>query len=103
MPTSPTPELHGCEGEVRLGFDEETALLERVTVTDRAEAIRLITDHFGYDAYGEIDPQPVHMRWVTDVRDLADHLPVLTAAEVPCWLECPADHPDAVPFWKDVP
>jgi hypothetical protein len=83
------------------GFNDEIVYLERVSVTDRDEAAKLIREYSGFGSDEEVDPKPIHMRWVADGNDPElDEYPV---DDVPCWLECEADHPDAVPFWKDAP
>lgn len=85
------------------GFDDDVAYLERVHVTDRAEAAKLIKEYSGFGPDEEVDPQPIHMRWITEWDEETEGQSVLLVPEIPCWLECPADHPDAVPFWKDAP
>jgi hypothetical protein len=97
-----TMDLHGCEGHAFPGFDEEVGYLERVTVTDRAEAVREFRREWGFGPNDpeEVNPQPIHMRFVVagDPELLERPIP-----DVPCWLECAEDHPDAIPFWKDSP
>lgn len=87
-------DLHRCE---RAPFPEttpdgaeptENTYLERATVKDREEAVALLVDE--YDMASKcFRPKPIHMRWVE--------------GGAMAWVECPADHPDAVPFWKDAP
>lgn len=98
MPPSPTPAFE--ERTVTPGFDEEIGYLERVNVTLREEAVKLFTEQWGV-CPEEVDPEPIHMRLVADGND--SELEDNPVPDVPCWLECPADHPDAVPFWKDAP
>jgi hypothetical protein len=81
------------QGMVTEGFDDEVGYLEGVTVTDQAEAVRLFCEDRSVTA-DEIEVKPIHMRWVTEDPD-----PV-AVPDLPCWLECEADHPDAKPFWS---
>lgn len=78
------------------GFDDEVGYLERVTITDPAEAVRLFCEEWSVTA-DEIEVQPIHMRWTTEDPD-----PVIVPG-LPCWLECPDTHPAAVPFWRVQP
>jgi len=87
-------------GEVTEGFDDEVCYLERVTVKARVEAVKLFMEA-GHLAADEVDPQAIHMRWVEDGND--PEIEANPVPDIPCWLECAADHPDAVPFWKDAP
>jgi hypothetical protein len=45
----------------------------------------------------EIEVRPVYMRWTDEDPD-----PVIVP-DLPCWLECEATHPAAVPFWTVTP
>lgn len=96
-------DLHGCAGEVFSGFNEEVTYLERVTCGDRAEARRCMENQLGDPASDyRMNPQPIHMRYVVHGDpELAERRTLVP--DVPCWLECESDHPDAVPFWKDAP
>ena len=99
MTASPLVDLHGIEGQPFPDFSETHQYLERVTVTSGKVAIRIICDEYALDPK-TVAVLPIHMRWVTDADDLADEL-VGPVADVPCWLECSATHPNAVPFWKE--
>lgn len=94
-------ELHGVEG---LPFEDwandEIAYLERVTVPTRDRAIDILCREFSLRR-DEADPQPIHMRWV--IRETEPDLFVDMEFEDSGWLLCDADHPHAVPFWKDAP
>ena len=83
-------------GEVTEGFDDEVGYLERVTITDRAEAEQIFSDAWMVELE-EIEVCPIHMRYVTEDPDPA------VVPDLPCWLECEADNPDAVPFWTVTP
>ena len=94
MSSETTYDLHGCE---RQPFPETTAdgaeptentYLERATVKDREEAVALLSKEYGM-APKCFRPELIHMRWVE--------------GGAMAWIECKADHPDAVPFWKDAP
>lgn len=87
-------DLHGCEREP---FPETTSdgaeptentYLERVTLPECQEAVTLLANECGEEP-GCFAPKPIHMRW-SESESIAI-----------AWLECEANHPDAVPFWKD--
>jgi hypothetical protein len=95
--TTVTYDLHGAPpGEVTEGFDDQVGYLERVTVTEIAEAHRLFCEAWRVEPE-DVEPTPIHMRWVTEDPD------PIAVPDLPCWLECEADHPDAVPFWTVAP
>lgn len=98
MPTSPTPELHGIERQPFPNFGEDWTYLERLTITDRAEAQEILASESGMNP-DEHDPQPIFMRYVKGepVRERSHE----TYDEG--WLECSEHDVDAVPFWKDAP
>jgi hypothetical protein len=90
-------DLHGVPvGEVTEGFDDEVGYLERVTITSQPLAEEKFCEAWRVDPE-EIDVQPIHMRHVTEDPD------PIVVPDIPCWLECEADHPDAVPFWAVKP
>ena len=86
-------DLHGCAGEP---FPETTAdgaepteatYLERVTLPEREQAVARLVEESGFSAEAHRGLRPIYMRW--------------TEGEAMAWIECAADHPEAVPFWKD--
>ena len=88
-------DLHGCAGEP---FPETTAdgaepteatYLERVTLPEREQAVARLVEESGFSAEAHRGLRPIYMRW--------------TEGEAMAWIECAADHPEAVPFWKDDP
>lgn len=88
-------DLHGCEREP---FPETTAdgaepteatYLERVTLPEREQAVARLMEESGFTAEAHRGLRPIHMRWVE--------------GGAMAWVECPAAHPAAVPFWKDDP
>lgn len=92
-------DLHGYPtGEVTEGFDDGVGYLERVTVTSQALAEEKFCEQWSVEPE-EIDVQPIHMRHVTE--DSASGIDF--DYDLPCWLECEDDHPDAVPFWTVKP
>lgn len=99
---SDQPNLHGIERQPFPDFNEQHGYLERVTVSTEREAIAAFADEYRIDKR-DIEVRPIHMRWVEEPLDLEDETPDATAVEFSCWLECSADHPDAVPFWKEGP
>lgn len=93
-----TVDLHGIERQPFPNFGEDWSYLERVTVTTAAEARKVLAQESGMNP-DEHDPQPIHMRW-----EQSEHVRERSRCEFDeGWLECDADHPDAVPFWKDMP
>jgi hypothetical protein len=88
-------DLHGCEREP---FPETTSdgaepteayYLERVNLSEREQAIDRLVEEFGMGREAHQGLREIHMRWVE--------------GGAMAWVECPTDHPDAVPFWKDDP
>lgn len=94
-----THDLHGIEKQPFPNFGEDWSYLERVTVKTRHNAQRILAAESGMNP-GEHDPQPVFMRHVS-AEDMDER--VYNEGYDEGWLECPADHPAAVPFWKDAP
>jgi hypothetical protein len=99
----PASDLHGGRGEVGEGFDEETAYVERVTISDPAVVVAMVAEHLGVEPEEVGPPEKIYMRWVEDGND--PEVETAPVPDVPCWLECePALHPNAaVPFWKVSP
>jgi hypothetical protein len=56
---------------------------------EREQAIDRLVEEFGMSRAAHRNLRPIYMRWV-EGGSMA-------------WIECPADHPNAVPFWKDDP
>jgi|GEM_PF-5980670 len=107
MPPSSNPQggkqvdLHGIEKQPFPNFGEDWSYLERVTVKTVEAARTILAAESGMNPQ-EHDPVPIYMRYAVhgdaEVMNRETVVP-----ELPCWLECEADHPDAVPFWKDAP
>lgn len=95
---SHTLDLHGIKGQPFPNFTEDATYLERVTIPRRTTATLCMAVDLGVNAE-ELELQPIHMRWVEEID--RDNEPELDNCEAPCWVECEADHPDAVPFWRD--
>lgn len=94
------PDLHGCKELCLRDWNEDASYLERVTIADRDAAIKHFADEFAV-APDELNVMPIHMRWIENEGKEAIDTDGVEYREG--WIECPADHPDAVPFWKDVP
>jgi hypothetical protein len=108
MPPSSNPqggeqiELHGIEKQPFEDWaNDEITYLERVTIPTHEMAADVLVQEFAV-GLDEVNPVPIHMRWVTREAE-----PELFAGmdlfEDAGWLICEANHPDAVPFWKDAP
>lgn len=91
-------DLHGCAYKPFPGFDEEMTYLERVTCVDRPEARKRMANEYGMPK-SSFPCEEIHMRWSEGVEAFKRSSGEFDAA----WLECKADHPDAVPFWKADP
>ncbi len=89
-------DLHGHEGLIFPNCDEDYHYLERLTVPSRNSARMQFADEFNVP-YVEIRVFQIHMRYVT--RDELDTK--FDGLGETGWWECEADHPDAVPFWKE--
>jgi hypothetical protein len=96
-----TYDLHDCELLVFTDWSEEVSYFERITITDLDEARAFLADEIAIDA-GDLDPQPIHMRWATPESGEVWTTPEGDECDGG-WSECEADHPDAVPFWKEAP
>jgi len=95
---APLIDLHGTDGQPFPSFGEDWSYLERMTMTTRGMAQRTLARESGMNPE-EHDPQPVYMRF-----DDGEQISERTHGEYDeGWFECEADHPDAVPFWKDAP
>lgn len=92
-------DLRGIKGQPFLDFSENHNYLERVTLPDEDEAARRLADYMSVEP-GDVSIKPIFMRWAT-AEDTDPDGQVEDIAEFPCWLECPATHPAAVPFWKE--
>lgn len=88
--------LWGIERQVFLGFDSEVSYLERVNYPDEEKALKEFAREMGVDPE-DLRLRKIHMRYATGEEALEASYGVSEEA----WLECEADHPDAVPFWKD--
>ena len=88
-------DLHGCAYEPFPDFNEETIYLERVTCVDRPEAQKRMANEYGMEP-SELPVEETYMRWAEGAGVTERSSGEFDAA----WLECKADHPDAVPFWK---
>lgn len=90
------PDLHGIEKQPFPNFGEDWSYLERVTVKTAAAARTILAAESGMNP-DEHDPHPIFMRWTRDEQ-------IAEISEFDeGWLECEANHPAAVPFWKDAP
>jgi hypothetical protein len=94
-------DLHGIEKQPFPNFGEDWSYLERVTVKTAEAARTILAAESGMNP-DEHDPLPIFMRW-TDGEDTDPDEFFAGIPDLPCWLECPADHPAAVPFWKNSP
>lgn len=94
-------DLHGCEKLVFSDWGEEASYLERVTITDEAEARAFLADEL---CVGEDDLliSAIYMRWATPESGETWTTPEGDEYDGG-WSVCEADHPDAVPFWRDAP
>ena len=80
------------------GWDDETIYMERESNDQRREARHRMITFLSIDERVPL-PVPIHMRWLTE-KDRDEEGLVRAFGELPAWLECPADHPAAVRFWK---
>jgi hypothetical protein len=87
-----TKELYGHEGQPFPSFDECGTYIEGVTLTQE-QAIEVLHDH-GFDT---VELRGIHMRYASDACEVQE----AGGEGDEGWLECPSDHPDALPFWKD--
>jgi hypothetical protein len=101
MSSETTYDLHDCERLVFSDWSEEVSYFERATITDRDEACDFLADEIAIDA-ADLDPKPIHMRWAVPESGETWETPEGNKYDGG-WSECEADHPDAVPFWKDAP
>jgi hypothetical protein len=91
------PDLHGIEKQPFPNFGEDATYLEAVTLPKVSQAAELLQGE-GFDTEAE-NLAAIHMRYsVGPDATEASH-----GEMDECWLECPADHPHAVAFWKDGP
>lgn len=101
MPETTTIDLHGHTALPFPNFSEDATYLERVTIPDHDEAVKVLQD-YGCDWGREPNLQRIWMRRggpeTDEQRDSLAHS--LGPADV-AWWECDEDHPGAVPFWKD--
>lgn len=90
-------ELHGIERQPFPNFREDGTYLEAVTVTEHEEAVDLLRDVLGCAWGGTPQLARVHMRYAA-----GDEVLEVSGGEYEDgWIECEADHPDALPFWFD--
>lgn len=94
-------DLHDCEKLVFSDWSEEISYLERVTISDQDEARAYLADELAIPAE-DLDLRPIHMRWGTPEPGETWKTPDGFEYDGG-WSECKADHPDAVPFWKEAP
>lgn len=94
-------DLHGCERMIFSDWSEEPSYLERVSITDQAEARAFMADELCLGAE-DLDPQPIFMRWESPKEGETWKTPDGFEYDGG-WSECSEDHPDAVPFWKESP
>jgi hypothetical protein len=94
-----THDLHGIEKQPFPNFGEDWSYLERETVKTVDAARTILAAESGTNL-DEHDPRPIFMRHVSDEEIDAR---LYHEGYEEGWLECEADHPAAVPFWKDAP
>lgn len=95
-------ELHGLEGQAFMGFNEEDCYLERVTVLTEEDAEAIFRRDIG--STEDLNIRPIFMRFVTgeEAKD-GDYAWDVDPDNPEWWEECPEDHDQAVPFWKEGP
>ena len=99
MPISDLPKRIDLHGYERLAFfdhrDDAILYLERATVTDVEDARVLFLERAKEPV--EPDPEPIFMRWVTELVDAAGPL----APQPGSWVVCSEEAEGAVPFWRE--
>jgi hypothetical protein len=94
MEATEKKDLHGHEKLAFPNFSEDGTYLEGVTL-NREQATAFLREQ-GFDT---AKLRRVFMRYSSDV----DEVQHAGGEGDEAWLECEADHPDALPFWKDAP